>query len=174
VQKVRLSTLSQPWTDLPMALLWTATKKNGDLFVLNTYKDKLCIKMIRFTRKIDCNLHHQHNNLALVWNTIWIRKNRFHLLFRMEFLTNTIWKIQPPSSFLIKIRGIFHGIPRTFILIKCKLPYNFKFQFLKNSDRNSSPCFTEKLFIYQICILRYIARLREFENMFSEKMLEDI
>ena len=91
--------------------------------------------------------------MALVWNTIWIRKNRFHLLFRMEFLTNTIWKIAFYLLFLIKILSIFHGIPRTFILIKCKLPYNFKFQFLKNSDRNSLLRFTEKLFIYQICIL---------------------
>ena len=74
-------------------------QKNVDHFVLNTYKNKLCIKIIRFPREIDWNLHHQHNNLALVWNTIWIRKNRFHLLFRMEFLTNTIWKILLPSSF---------------------------------------------------------------------------
>ena len=164
VQKVGLATLSQPPMDLPMPLLWTATKINGDLFVLNTYKGKLCIKMIRFPREIDLDFHHQHNNLALIWNSIWIRKNIFHLLFQMKFLMNRIWKIPLPSSFSNQNAQHFSWRSKNFYFYW--LPYNFKFQFSKNSDRKSLPRFTEKLFIYQICVLRYLARLRQFENMF--------
>ena len=51
-------------TDPPMTL-YCHQIKIGDIFVLNTYKDKLCIKMIEFPREIDWNLHHQHDTVKL-------------------------------------------------------------------------------------------------------------
>ena len=45
--------------------------KIGDLFVLNTYKGKLCIKMIRFSREIDC--HHKDKATVVPFHAITLQ-----------------------------------------------------------------------------------------------------
>ena len=49
----------KPRTDTPLAICCRQIKI-GDLFVLNTYNRKICIKIIGFSREVDWNLLQQH------------------------------------------------------------------------------------------------------------------
>ena len=69
------------------------TIKIGNLFVLNTYKGKSCIKMIAFSREID--QHHHHHQFLSKWK--W--HGSAHAFWAVFYSSQRLSQISPTADF---------------------------------------------------------------------------